>query len=69
MVETSDCPIPSQAIAVYDEASPRTRAGIAAWKRFKQINLVELNSQLQESGLAPVNIPEIEEEVEYLVSR
>jgi photosystem II stability/assembly factor-like uncharacterized protein len=69
VVETSDCTIPSQAIAVYDEASPRARAGIAAWKRFKQINLVELNRQLQESGLAPVNIPEIEEEVEYLVSR
>jgi photosystem II stability/assembly factor-like uncharacterized protein len=60
-VETSDRPIPSRVIAVYDDAGPRARAGIAAWKRFKQINLVELNRQLQESGLAPVNISEIED--------
>jgi photosystem II stability/assembly factor-like uncharacterized protein len=60
-VETSDRPIPSQVIAVYKEAGGRARAGMAAWKRFAQINLVELNRQLQESYLAPVNIPEIEE--------
>jgi hypothetical protein len=60
-VETSDRPIPSQVIAVYDRAGARARAGIAAWKRIKQTNLLELNSQLQESCLAPVNIPDIEE--------
>jgi photosystem II stability/assembly factor-like uncharacterized protein len=60
-VETSDRPIPSQVIAVYNEAGARARAGMAAWKRFKQINLVELNRQLQKSSLAPVSISEIEE--------
>jgi photosystem II stability/assembly factor-like uncharacterized protein len=60
-VETSDRPIPSQVIAVYDRAGARARAGMAAWKRFKQINLVELNRQMQESSLAPINISEIEE--------
>jgi photosystem II stability/assembly factor-like uncharacterized protein len=60
-VETSDRPIPSQVIAVYDQAGSRARAGMAAWKRFKEINLVELNRRLQESNVAPVNILEIEE--------
>jgi hypothetical protein len=60
-VETSDRPIPSQVITVYDEARARARAGIAAWNRFKQINLVELNRQLQKSGFASLNTSEIEE--------
>jgi hypothetical protein len=59
-VETSDRPIPSQVIAVYGEAAPRARAGSAAWKRFQQVNLVELNHALTEFGLASVNTSDIE---------
>jgi hypothetical protein len=42
---------------------------IAQWVQFKQSNLTQLNQHLREKKIAPVTISEIEEEVEFLMSR
>jgi photosystem II stability/assembly factor-like uncharacterized protein len=56
VVETSDREIPSQAIALYKEASPQVKAGIAAWNQFKEMRLPQLNQQLLKSNLPAVVI-------------
>ncbi|MFZ0798509.1 MAG: hypothetical protein WAM98_12055 [Terriglobales bacterium] len=68
VVESGDRAVPSQAIAVYKESSQQVRARVAEWSRFKQTRLPQLNQQLREANFAPIAI-EIEQEVEFLVSR
>ena len=68
VVEGGDRAIPSQAIALYEESSKHVKAGIAAWSKFKETRLPQLNQEMREGGLAPISISEIEQEV-YLMSR
>ena len=69
VVEGGDRAVPSQAIAVYKESSPQVKAGIAEWARFKQTRLAQLNQQLREANFAPIVIAEIEQQVEFPMSR
>ena len=69
VVEGGDRVVPSQAIAVYSESSQQVKARIAAWTRFKQTKLAQLNQQLREANFAPIAIAEIEQQVEFLMSR
>ncbi len=69
VVEGGDRAVPSQAIAVYKESSEGVKAGIAAWAKFKQTRVPQLNQKLREASLAPLAISEIEQEVEFLMSR
>jgi hypothetical protein len=69
VVEGGDRAVPSQAIAVYKESSQQVKARIAQWVQFKQNILIKLNQNLREKNIAPVAISEIEEEVEFLMSR
>ncbi len=69
VVESGDRAVPSQAIAVYKESSEQAKVRIAEWARFKQTRLAQLNQQLREADFAPIAIAEIEQEVEFLVSR
>jgi photosystem II stability/assembly factor-like uncharacterized protein len=69
VVEGGDRAVPSQAIEVYEESSRQVKARIAEWARFKQTGLVELNQRLREAGLGPIAIAEIEEQVDFLVTR
>jgi photosystem II stability/assembly factor-like uncharacterized protein len=69
VIEGGDRAAPAQAIAVYQESSQQVRACIADWSRFKQTKLEQLNLQLRGTGLAPIAISEIEQQVESLVSR
>ena len=69
VVEGGDRAVPSQAIAVYKESSQQVRAGIVQWTAFKQIKLPQLNQKLREGSLAPIAISEIEQEVQFLISR
>lgn len=69
VVEGGDRAVPAQAIAVYEESSQRVKIGIAAWAKFKETKLPQLNQQLREGNLAPIAISEIEREVEFLMSR
>lgn len=65
VVEGSDRAIPSQAMDLYQEADRATKTGIADWSRVKGDQLTKLNQALQQSGLAPIQISQIEEQVEY----
>jgi photosystem II stability/assembly factor-like uncharacterized protein len=69
VVEGSDRAVPAQAIAVYEESSQSVKGGMAEWTTFKQMKLPQLNQQLREGSLAPIAISEIEQEVEFLMSR
>jgi photosystem II stability/assembly factor-like uncharacterized protein len=66
--KSGDRAVPSQAIAVYKESSPQVKARIAEWIRFKQTRFMKLNQKLREASLAPINISEIERQVEFLMS-
>jgi hypothetical protein len=69
VVESGDRAVPSQAIAVYKESSQQVKTCIAKWNQFKQTQLAQLNQQLAKANLAPIEIAEIEREVEFLISR
>jgi hypothetical protein len=69
VVEGGDRAVPSQAIDVYKELSPQVDKHIAEWAAFKQKDLPELSRQLRDANLAPIAITEIEQQVEFLMSR
>jgi photosystem II stability/assembly factor-like uncharacterized protein len=69
VVEGGDRAVPSQAVALYQESSQRAKEGIAKWATFKQMKLPELNQKLREGKFHPVAISEIEQEVQFLMSR
>jgi photosystem II stability/assembly factor-like uncharacterized protein len=68
-VESGDRAVPEQAIALYEESSQQVKARIAEWTSFKQAKLPTLNQKLREGNLSPIGIAEIEQEVEFLISR
>ena len=61
--------MPSQAIALYEESSQRAKQGIAKWATFKQTKLPQVNQKLREGKFDPIAISEIEQEVQFLMSR
>jgi len=69
VVQNGDRAVPSQAIAVYKESSEQVKARIAEWARFKQTKLAQVNQQLRDANFAPIAIAEIEQQVEFLMSR
>jgi hypothetical protein len=69
VAEGGERAVPAQAIAVYDESSRSIKAAIAQWGEFKTTKLPRLNEKLQAANLAPITISEIEQEVEFLMSR
>jgi photosystem II stability/assembly factor-like uncharacterized protein len=69
VVEGGDRAMPSQAIAVYKESSQPVKARIAEWARFKQTRLAQLNQQLRDANFAPITIAEVEQRVEFPMSR
>ncbi len=69
VVEYGDRVVPSQAIAVYQQSSAQVKGRIADWTVFKQATLPRLNQQLRDAHLDAITISEIEQEVEFLVTR
>ncbi|HTU42236.1 MAG TPA: hypothetical protein VMF10_11025 [Candidatus Aquilonibacter sp.] len=69
VVEGGDRAVPAQAIAVYNESSQRVKIAIAQWGEFKTTKIPQLNQKLSEATLPPVAISEIEQEVQFLMSR
>jgi hypothetical protein len=45
------------------------KSGIAAWTKFKQTKVPQLSQKLKDANLDPLAISEIEQEVEFLMSR
>lgn len=69
VVEGGDRTVPSQAIDVYKESDQRVKIGITEWTAYKKTKLPQLNQKLHEGNLAPIAISEIEQEVQFLMSR
>jgi photosystem II stability/assembly factor-like uncharacterized protein len=69
VVKSGDRAVPSQAVVLYKESSQRAKTCIAEWTTFKQTRLPQLNQKLREGSLAPIVVSEIEQEVEFLMSR
>src|SRR5664280_3264588 len=69
VVESGDRTAPSQAIEVYKQSDEAAKVRIAAWAKLKSTELPRLNNALQKRGLSPIQISQIEHEVEYLVSQ
>ena len=64
VVESSDRPVPAQALEVYHESSAAAKIALAKWDDFKSKRLPELNRQLEGAGLPRFAIAQIEREVE-----
>jgi photosystem II stability/assembly factor-like uncharacterized protein len=69
VIEGGDRAVPSQAVALYQESSQRAKEGIAKWATFKQTKLPQVNQKLREGKFDPIAISEIEQEVQFLMSR
>ncbi|MGA8646897.1 MAG: hypothetical protein WB628_08645 [Candidatus Sulfotelmatobacter sp.] len=69
VVEGGDRAVPSQAITLYNDSSQRVKSAIAEWSEFKTIKLPRLNQKLSEANLAPIAISEIEQGIQFLMSR
>jgi photosystem II stability/assembly factor-like uncharacterized protein len=69
VVEGGDRAIPASAIDVYGVSKGAFEARAAEWHRMKSAGLVQLNQELEKAGVTPVKMAEIEEEVEYLMTR
>ncbi len=69
VVESGNRTTPSQAIEVYKQSDEAAKARIAEWTKLKSTELPRLNDALQKGGVAPIQISQIEREVEYLMSQ
>jgi len=69
VVESGHRATPSQAITLYQQASEQAKLRIAEWNDYKKTQLPSLNDKLTRAGATPVAISEIEETVEYLMTR
>jgi len=69
VVESSDRAIPSQALELYQESDKAARARIDEWTKFKSTQLIQLNDSLQRAGVKAIQISEIEQEVDRLMSQ
>ena len=68
VVEGGDRTVPSQALELYQEADQAAKARLAEWKKLKSTELVQLNDGLRKAGVTPIQVSQIEREVDYLMS-
>ncbi len=64
VVESSDRPVPVQALEVYRDSSPAAKLALAKWNDFKSRRLPQLNHQLEGANLPPLAVAQIEREIE-----
>ena len=69
VVENSDRAIPSQVMELYRESDRIANVTLADWTRLKADQLNKLNDSLKKAGMNPIQISEIEREVDYLMSQ
>ncbi len=68
-VESGNRTVPSQAIELYNQSDEAAKARIAEWTKLKSTDLPRLNDALRKAGAQPIQISEIEREVDNLVSQ
>jgi hypothetical protein len=54
VVESSDRPVPSQAIALYHESSEALKLRVSEWDHVKTNWLPQLNQHLRRNNFAPI---------------
>ena len=64
VVESSDRPVPAQALEVYRESNAAAKLALAKWIDFKSKRLPELNHQLEGAALPQLAVAQIEREIE-----
>ena len=64
VVESSDRPVPAQALELYRESSAAAKQALAKWNDFKSKRLPELNRRLEGASLPPLAVAQIEREIE-----
>jgi photosystem II stability/assembly factor-like uncharacterized protein len=69
VAESSDRPIPSQALSLFAEASAASSARVKQWSTLKTGPLAAYNQQLKSANLAPIAISTIEHEVYLLMTQ
>jgi photosystem II stability/assembly factor-like uncharacterized protein len=69
VVESGDRGVPAQALELYQQAQQALTSRQAEWQKLKQQDLVQLNQELEKAGVAPLQMAEIEQEIDYLMTR
>ena len=69
VVENSDRAIPSQALDLYRDADRVAKTNVTSWTKLKTDQLSKLNDSLKKAGINTIQIAEIENETEYLMSQ
>ena len=64
VVESSDRPIPSQAIELYEQADRVAKSATAQWTDLKSTKLPKFNDALKKAGVAAIQISEVEREMD-----
>ncbi len=64
VVESSDRPVPAQALELFQESSAAMKGSLTRWNDFKSKRLPELNHQLEGASLPPLAVAQIEKEIE-----
>jgi len=64
VVESSDRPVPAQALEVYHESSAAAKIALAKWSDFKSKRLPELNRLLEGASLPALAVRQLEKEAE-----
>jgi hypothetical protein len=68
-VESSNRAVTSQAVELYQTSWKAFETRNPEWQKLKTAELSSLNQALQQGGAEPVKISEIEQEIEYLMTR
>lgn len=68
-VESGDRAIPAQTLELYNQSKLAYESNAAEWQKLKSADLNQLNQQLEKAGLTPIKMAEIEESIEYLMTR
>ncbi|HEX8814042.1 MAG TPA: hypothetical protein VF753_00930 [Terriglobales bacterium] len=69
VVESGDRQSPAQAISVYTMYGQQATQRLNDWAAFRRTRLPEINQQLRDANLTPINIAEIEREAEDVMSQ
>jgi len=68
-VESGNRTIPAQTMELYNQSNQAFQQRATEWNNLKKTDLMQLNQILEKAGVTPVKLTEIEQEVEYLMTR
>jgi hypothetical protein len=69
VVEGGNRETPAQAIELYQQSKKAFEQRAAEWQKLKATRLPDLNQELQKSGVTPIRMSAIEEEIDFLMTR